>query len=491
MTRLKVLSVASEIFPLVKTGGLADVVGALPGALSGENIQTTTLAPGYPGLLAKLDAAEPAHRYEKLFGGPATLLAAKSGELDLFILDAPHLFTRSGNLYLGPDGLDWPDNAQRFAALARVGADIGAGAATSFAPDIVHAHDWQAALAPAYLHYDGGRRPGTIVTVHNLAFQGHFPASLLAALELPPDSLVIDGVEYFSGIGFLKAGLQFADRITTVSPTYAREIMTPESGMALDGLLRSRAHAVEGIVNGIDIDVWNPENDAHLPQAYNAARIDMRARNKTALQRRMDLESKADAPLFGVVTRISSQKGLDLLLDALPALLALGGQLALLGSGDRVLEEAYAQAARAHAGAVGCIFEYDEGVAHLVQAGSDFVLVPSRFEPCGLTQLCALRYGAAPIVARVGGLADTVIDANEAALTAGVATGLQFAPPAADQLTYALERAAALYQDAGAMRRLRINGMRADVSWRGPARRYAALYHAIATARAGSAMDAA
>jgi starch synthase len=491
MTQLKVLSVASEIFPLIKTGGLADVAGALPGALAKENVLTTTLAPGYPALLAKLERAEPAHRYNELFGGPATLLAAKGGDLDLFVLDAPHLFTRPGNPYLGPDGRDWPDNAQRFAALARVGADIGEGAATNFAPDIVHAHDWQAALTAAYLHYDGARRPGTVITVHNLAFQGHFPAELLEPLGLPADSLVIDGVEYFGGIGFLKAGLQFSDRITTVSPTYAREIMTPEWGMALDGLLRRRADVVHGIVNGIDVDVWDPENDAHLPQSYNAARLDMRPRNKTALQRRMDLEPKADAPLFGVVARISSQKGLDLLLGALPTLLEQGGQLALLGAGDRILEEAFAQAARTHAGAVGCIFDYDEGLAHLMQAGSDFIVVPSRFEPCGLTQLCALRYGATPIVTRVGGLADTVIDANEAALTAGVATGVQFSPPVADQITYALKRAGALYQDPAAMRRLRINGMRADVSWRSPAKRYAALYQEIAPASAGAAADAA
>jgi starch synthase len=491
MTRLKALSVASEVFPLVKTGGLADVAGALPGALAKEDVETTTLSPGYPALLAKLDSAEPAHRYNDLFGGPATLLAAKAGELDLFVLDAPHLFTRPGNLYLGPDGLDWPDNAQRFAALARVGADIGKGAATNFAPDIVHAHDWQAALTAAYLHYDGGQRPGTVVTVHNLAFQGHFPAALLGPLGLPLDSLVIDGVEYFGGIGFLKAGLLFCDRITTVSPTYAREIMTPEWGMALDGLLRTRANVVQGIVNGIDVDVWNPETDAHLPQPYNAVRLDMRPRNKAALQRRMDLELKADAPLFGVVARISSQKGLDLLLAALPTLLALGGQLALLGAGDRILQEAFAQAARTHAGAVGCVFDYDEGLAHLMQAGSDFIVVPSRFEPCGLTQLCALRYGATPIVTRVGGLADTVIDANEAALTAGVATGLQFSPPVADQITHALERAGALYQDAATMRRLRVNGMRADVSWRSPAKRYAALYREIAPESAGAAADAA
>ena len=491
MTQLKVLSVASEIFPLIKTGGLADVVGALPGALAREDVATITLAPGYPALLAKLDGGEPVRRYDRLFGGPATLLAAAAGSLKLFVLDAPHLFMRPGNPYLGPDGRDWPDNALRFAALARVGADIGIGAATSFAPDIVHAHDWQAALAPAYLHYDGARRPATVITVHNLAFQGHFAADLLATLRLPPESLTIEGVEYFGGIGFLKAGLQFADRITTVSPTYAREIMTPELGMALDGLLRHRAHVVHGIVNGVDIAVWNPENDAHLPQPYNAARLDMRSLNKIALQHRMDLEHRPDAPLFGVVSRISSQKGLDLLLDALPALFEQGGQLALLGSGDRILEEAFAQAARAHPGAVGCIFDYDEEIAHLMQAGSDFIVVPSRFEPCGLTQLCALRYGATPVVARVGGLADTVIDANEAALSAGVATGLQFSPPVADQLGYALERAGELYRDAPTMRLMRLNGMRADVSWRGPAKRYAALYQEIAPVSADGAADAA
>jgi starch synthase len=491
MTALKVLAIASEIFPLIKTGGLADVVGALPGALAAENITTITLTPGYPAVLARLEGAEPVRAYDQLFGGPARLLAARAGPLDLFVLDAPHLFTRPDNPYLGPDGRDWPDNALRFAALARVGADIGKGAATSFAPDIVHAHDWQAALAPAYLHYDGAPRPASVLTIHNLAFQGHFAASLLAALQLPPQSLAIEGVEYFGGIGFLKAGLQFADRITTVSPTYAREILTPQFGMALDGLLRHRAHFLHGIVNGIDTAVWNPEDDAHLPQTYNAARIDARAKNKTALQRRMDLKPEAGAPLFGVVSRISGQKGLDLLLGALPALAEQGGQLALLGAGDSNLEEAFAEAARARPGAVGCIFKYDEEIAHLMQAGADFIVVPSRFEPCGLTQLCALRYGATPIVARVGGLADTIIDANEAALSAGVATGLQFSPPAVAPLVNAIERAGALYRDADALRRMRLNGMHADVSWRGPARRYAALYREIAAGGAGAAADAA
>jgi starch synthase len=487
MSGLNALSVASEIFPLIKTGGLADVVGALPGALAKENIRLVTLTPGYPAVIAKLEKAEPVHRYDDLFGAPAQVLAGQAAGLELFVLDAPHLYSRSGNPYIGPDGADWRDNSFRFAALARVGADIGKGAIAAFSPDVVHVHDWQAALTPAYLHYDGGRRPGAIITVHNLAFQGVFSPAILSAIGLPAPALTIDGVEYYGAVGYLKAGLQFADRITTVSPTYAREIMTPESGMGLDGLLRQRAGVVSGILNGIDDEVWNPATDPHLPQPFNAQRIDNRPRNKTVLQKRMDLAPDSAAPLFGVVTRISWQKGLDMLLAALPGLVAAGGQLALLGSGEKPLEEGFADAARQNAGSVGCVFAYDEGLAHLIQGGSDFLLVPSRFEPCGLTQLCALRYGAIPVVARVGGLADTIVDANEAALSAGVATGLQFAPPAVAELAEAIARANTLFNDQASLRRARLNGMRADVSWRGPAKRYAALYRDIAAATATAA----
>jgi starch synthase len=480
MSELKALSVASEIFPLIKTGGLADVAGALPGALAREGVEVRTLLPGYPPVLAKLADAETAREYNNLFGGPARVLAGKAAGLALFAIDAPHLYDRPGNPYLGPDGLDWPDNARRFAALARVAADIGRGAIDGFQPQVVHAHDWQAALAPAYLHYADGPRPGTAITIHNIAFQGHFPLSIFSELGLPARAIAIDGVEYFGGVGFLKAGLQLSDRITTVSPTYAREIMTPAFGMALDGLLRSRASLVQGIVNGIDDEVWNPAADAALAQNYNALRIDTRVRNKSALQSRLGLTPGVDRPLFGVVSRLSDQKGLDLLLAALPGLLSKGGQLALLGSGDRTLEAGFADAARARPDAVGCILGYDEKLAHLFQAGADFIVVPSRFEPCGLTQLCALRYGAVPIVARVGGLADTVIDANEAATAAAVATGVQFYPPTIEALSYALDRALEIGRSPAITRRLRLNGMRSDVSWRGPAQRYAALYRALA-----------
>ena len=480
MSELKVLSVASEIFPLVKTGGLADVVGALPAALAREGVEIRTVVPAYPAILAKLTNAQPAHAYDDLFGGPARVLAGKASGLDLFAIDAPHLYDRPGNPYLGPDGLNWPDNAQRFAALARVGADIGLGAVDAFRPQVVHAHDWQAALAAAYLYYADGPRPGTAITIHNIAFQGHFPSSIFGELGLPPYAFTIDGVEYFGGVGYLKAALRLSDRITTVSPTYAREIMTPEFGMALDGLLRSRAAVVQGIVNGIDDMVWNPATDAALPQTYSALRIDMRVRNKTALQTQMGLAPSVDRPLFGVISRLSDQKGLDLLLQALPDLIAKGGQLALLGSGDPLLETGFSAAATARPDSVGCVLGYDEKLAHLIQAGADFIVVPSRFEPCGLTQLCALRYGAPPIVARVGGLADTVINANEAATAAGVATGVQFYPPSTDALTYALDRALEIGRDPAVTRRLRLNGMRSDVSWRGPAKRYAALYRDLA-----------
>ena len=482
---MRVLSIASEVYPLIKTGGLADVAGALPAALAREGVEMRTLLPGYPAVTARLEAAETVHEYAYLFGGPARIVAGRVGALELFVLVADHLYARAGNPYLAPNGLDWPDNAQRFAALARAGADIAKGAATSFAPEIAHAHDWQAGLTGAYLVYDGGPRPGTVLTIHNIAFQGHYSAALLAELGLPPSAMTIDGVEYFGGIGFLKAGLLLSDRITTVSPTYAREILTPQFGMALDGLLRTRADVVSGIVNGIDDEVWNPATDPTIAATFSAMRLDHRDANRAALQARLGLDLDAQAPIFGVVSRFTSQKGLDLLLAVLPEIVEEGGQIALLGSGERALEEGFAAAVREHPGRVGAMFGYDESLAHLIQAGVDFLLVPSRFEPCGLTQLCALRYGAAPIVARVGGLADTVIDANEAALSAGVATGLQFYPPEISELREAIRRAFAISREPGLLRRLRLNGMRADVSWRGPAKRYAALYRGLAAGPRG------
>jgi starch synthase len=483
MKKVRVLSVASEVFPLVKTGGLADVTGALPGALAEEGIAVRTLMPGYPAVMDEIKRPRVVHTIDDLFGGAARLLSGKAAGLDLLVIDAPHLFARAGNPYLGLDGHDWPDNAVRFAALSRVAADIGTGAVNGYAPDVIHSHDWQAGLAPAYLHFRNGRRPGTVITVHNLAFAGKAPPELLGRLGLPPEAWSIEGVEFHGAISLLKAGLWFADRITTVSPTYAEEIQTEAAGMGFEGLLRTRSDVLIGILNGIDTTVWNPASDELLASRFDISTLAKRAANKAALQERMGIAQDPAVPLFGVVSRLSWQKGMDMLLDCLPALRSLGAQLVVVGTGEPVLEAAFEAAAAEAPTQTGCVIGYDEGLAHLLQAGSDALLVPSRFEPCGLTQLSALRYGAVPVVARVGGLADTVIDANQAALAGGVATGVQFTPVNNGMLELALRRTLSLYRDRDKWRAIQRNGMKADFSWRGRARQYAALYRDLIAAR--------
>jgi starch synthase len=345
-----------------------------------------------------------------------------------------------------------------------------------FVPDIIHVHDWQAGLVPAYVRYGGG--PKTVMTVHNLAFQGHFPASIFGTLGLPPVAFGIDGVEYFGGVGYLKAGLQCADAITTVSPTYAREILTPEDGMGLDGLLRVRSNVLHGIVNGIDTEVWNPASDANAMQTYTAKQLPAREANKRAIEKRFNLES-GNGLLICIVSRLTLQKGMDLVASALPKLVELGGRLAILGSGDAILEASLKEATVLYPGRVSILTTYDEPLSHLLQAGSDAILVPSRFEPCGLTQLYGLRYGCVPVVARVGGLADTVVDANDAALSAGVASGIQFSPVTQEALEHALERTAALFADKPTWTRVQQAGMKSDVSWTRSAARYADLYRSL------------
>ncbi len=476
---IQVLAVASEIVPLIKTGGLADVAGALPPAIAAAGAKTTTMVPGYPAVMQALTGAVAVHTFADLFGGPARVVRGNAGSLDIIALDAPHLFARAGNPYLGADGREWADNGIRFAGLGAAAAAIAAGLVPGMEFDILHAHDWQAAMAVVYLHFHDGPRPGSVLTVHNLAFQGRYPASLFPRLGLPDTAFALNGLEYHGDVGFLKGGLSFAGRITTVSPTYAREIAGIDNGMGLDGLLRHRAGVVSGILNGIDDTLWNPATDSLIPAQYGRGRTGKRPVNKAALQQRMGLEPNPDALLIGVVSRLTSQKGLDLLVDQIDSMVAAGMQLAVLGAGDPDLEQAFLAAAEWHLGSVGCIVGYDEPVAHLMQAGSDALLVPSRFEPCGLTQLYALRYGAIPVVSRVGGLSDSVIDANEAALVAGVATGIQFWPATADGLGTALHRLRTLWQDRPVWDRVQRNGMAADVSWRGSASRYVALYRSL------------
>lgn len=461
---MNLLFVASECTPFVKTGGLADVIGAVPKSLAATGTQVRVLIPCYPALAAVAAGGKSVMEFDDLFGGPARIIAAQADGLEMLLLEAPHLYDRPGSIYLGPDGRDWHDNDLRFAALSFAGAQIGIGCLGDWVPDVINAHDWQAGLVPAYLRQHDGPTPPVVMTIHNIAFQGVFDATRLSALRLNADMFTPEGVEYYGKISFLKAGLALASKITTVSPTYAAELLTPEFGMGLDGLLRARQADLHGILNGIDLDVWNPETDAAIVSTYSARALKGKAKNKAEIEARFGLTS-GTGPLFCVVSRMTSQKGLDLLLECLPDLVGQGAKLALLGSGDPDLERAYIDASNSYSGSVGTIIGYDEDLSHLMQAGCDAILIPSRFEPCGLTQLYGLRYGTLPVVARTGGLADTVIDANEAARLADCATGFQFAPVTAHGLAHAISRCCNLYQNPKAWTATMRRAMRHPVGW--------------------------
>ena len=468
MTRI--LSVTSECVPLVKTGGLADVAGALPGALAPLGHEMRTLLPGYPSVMKALKKPKVVVEDDDLFGGPARVLSTKLGGLALFILDAPHLFDRAGTPYLDINGSDFPDNPERFAALSWVAMQIARDGADGWMPELVHAHDWQAGFAPYYLKTNGVDVP-SVLTIHNIAFHGLAPGDRLTSLRLDPADFGEQGFEYWGQIGALKAGLQFATALTTVSPTYARELTTPEFGMGLDGVLRTRAADLTGILNGIDLEVWDPKTDPAIV-TYKTARGKGRA--KARLRKEFGLPD-ADGPLAIVVSRLSHQKGLDLLLEALPAFVDRGGQLALLGSGDKAMEAAFVKAAAQHAN-VAVRIGYDEALSHRMMAGADAILVPSRFEPCGLTQLYGLRYGTIPLVAATGGLVDTVIHASPMAMRSGVATGIQVSPLTAHALASALMQLIDMFKDVDAWAMLQSNAMRQSVGWEASAAEYAALY---------------
>jgi len=395
------------------------------------------------------------------------------------LVDHPGFYDRPGNPYSDPDGRDWPDNHRRFGLFGWVAAEVACGADPSWHPDILHIHDWHAGLAPAYLIArppDSGQVT-TVFTVHNLAYQGLFPAALFAELALPSEFFSIDGVEFNGAVSFIKAGLFYADRLTTVSPTYAREIQTPAFGCGLEGLLRSRGSALTGILNGVDPRVWDPQRDPILPRSYSAEdAVSGKRAAKAALQRRLGLADSNDPPLFGVVSRLTPQKGLDLLLACLPEIVGDGGSVAILGSGDRGLEEGFARVAAAHNREIAVEIGYDEALSHLIIAGSDAVLLPSRFEPCGLTQLYALRYGTLPIVHRVGGLADTVIDATAVTLADGTATGFAFDGESPAALMSAIRRASVLFREPAVWLRMMCRAMAQDFSWAAAARRYLAIY---------------
>ncbi len=478
---MRVLQVCAEIFPLLKTGGLADVCGALPLALGRHGVEMRSLVPGFPAMKRGVVDAQPVATAFEMPDG-ARLLCGRlpSDGSPVYLIDAAHLFDRDGNPYLGPDGHPYADNHRRFALLGRVAAQLADGLDPAWSAQVVHGHDWHAGLAPAYLKagqlYRGRRVAGSVHTVHNLAFQGTFPLDVLPGLELPSHFYQTHGLEFHHQVSFMKAGLFYADRITTVSPTYAIEIQGAEQGCGLDGVMRKRSADLSGILNGVDDAVWNPATDTLIPAHYSADDTAPKAACRAALQAEFGLAPQTGAPLFGVVSRLTEQKGFNLILSGLRELLARGGQLVVLGSGDPPLVAALQHAASANPGAIGVRIGYDESLAHRIVAGSDVIMVPSRFEPCGLTQLYGLKYGTLPLVRRVGGLADTVVDSSLENLGDGLATGFVFDRFDAGDFDAALRRAFALHRRPDDWRAVQKNAMAQAYDWDAAAAAYAALY---------------
>ena len=472
---MRILFVASELFPYVKTGGLGDVMAALPRAMRAQGADVRMLLPAYPALRDAVSVGEETASFPDLMGGgPARILRAEAPGLPLYLLDQPAFFDRPGDPYGHPDDL-----ARRFAALAWASAHLGrTGDAEGWRPEVLHGHDWPVGLMPAYVAYGDGPRPATVMTIHNIAYQGRFAASLLNDLWLPRHAFTPQGVEFHGDIGFLKAGLMLSDRLTTVSPTYAREIQLA-GGHGLEGLLAHRSGSLRGILNGVDREVWNPAKDPNLISRYDLKHPARRLPNRKDFQERLGLQGDPSAPLFVAISRLDPLKGLDLVLDNVDHLVSRGAQLAIIGTGDPHAEGAFRQAAQRHPGRVAAFIGYDEILAHRAFAAADVVLVPSRQEPCGLTQLYAQAYGALPLVRRTGGLADTVVGATPETLADGTATGFQFITANGWALGESINAALALFQDPVAWRQVQRRGMLAEFGWEGPAKAYLDLYATI------------
>jgi starch synthase len=480
---MQILFVTSEAFPLIKTGGLADVSSALPAALRALGMDVRLLLPAYPAAVAAAGIQGPAiHLGEAFEGRPVSVLKGQlpGSAVPVLLVDSPGLYDRPGTPYQNESGSDWPDNEHRFGLLSWAAARLSQpNSPLGWQPDVLHLNDWPAGLAPAYLFCWGGERPRTIFTIHNIAYQGNFPAPCLSQLALEPRCFALDGLEFHGQISFLKAGLYYADRITTVSPTYANEIRHPPLGCGFEGLLTKRRADLWGILNGADYTIWDPRRDSHLVKQRTPDDFAAKAEDKRTVQHTMGLAEKSSAPLFVVVSRLVEQKGMDLVLAAIPTMLRLGGQLAVLGSGDKGLELSFANASAANPSSVAVHVGYSEPLAHRLISGGDFLLMPSRAEPCGLTQIYALRYGTIPIVHRVGGLADTVVDASYDAMLEHEATGFVFDEPAGPGLDWSIERAVTAYHTEEERRCLQLAGVRQDFSWASAARRYLDLYREV------------
>ena len=483
---VRALHVAAELYPLLKTGGLADVVGALPPVLAPLGVDARVIMPGFPAVIAGLDDLRPVAETGPRFGIQHPQIQfgrMKSNGTGIYIVRADAFYDRPGSPYLDASHHPYTDNARRFAMLGWAASLLAQGADPNWAPQVVHAHDWHAGLAAPYIRAAEAAQhrklPATVMTVHNLAYQGLFPAASFSDLGLPWSFYQIQGMEFWGQVSYLKAGLHYSDKITTVSPTYANEIQTLAQGAGLDGLLRERSHDVLGILNGVDYAVWHPSIDDSIVHQYWVDDMDGKARCKRALQQRFRIAQTPDAPIFGVVSRLTEQKGLDLLLAALPEIIERGGQVVVLGTGEPRLEAGLKQAAHEHPESVAIELGFDEALAHAIIAGSDIVCVPSRFEPCGLTQLYGLAYGTLPLVHGVGGLADTVVDASLENLAEGIATGCVFEKFDLKSLKHAIRRAFALYARPDDWNAAQRRGMKTNFGWEASALRYADLYQRL------------
>lgn len=490
---LRILFASSEAHPLIKTGGLADVSGSLPRALLSLGHDVRLLIPAYRDALqsARAVGVKTIATFT-LNDQSISILESRlpGSRVKIWLLDFPEFFDRPGNPYLDSTGRDFLDNDRRFLLLSRVTAELALNrCGLDWQPDVLHCNDWQTALAPAFLNLEP-QRPATIFTIHNLAYQGLFDYSAFAASGLPPHFWHYSALEFHGQFSFIKGGLTYADRINTVSPTYAREIQTERFGYGLQGLLQHRGDKLSGILNGIDADEWNPGTDAHLTQRYNRRTLAQKVQNKLALQRQLGLKSSAETPLIGFVGRLVEQKGVDWIVANIDTLLERGAQLVVLGSGEPAFEAALRAASARMPRAIAVTIGYSEALAHRIEAGADIFLMPSKFEPCGLNQLYSLRYGTVPLVHKVGGLADTVIDANAVNLADNRGTGFAFDSPASDAagvdaLRATLLRALDLYADKARWHAVQLHGMAQNFTWTDSAQAYQRLYEAAIAERRG------
>ncbi|HLJ20035.1 MAG TPA: glycogen synthase GlgA [Stellaceae bacterium] len=487
------LFVSSEIYPLAKTGGLADVSAALPDALAALGVDMRLIIPGYPRAIASVVNKTVEIDLEDFMGaGPMRLISGRTPDtrLPVWLVDCPSLFERSGGLYQDDDGRDWPDNARRFAVFGHVAAEVARGAlGGEWQADLVHGNDWHAGLVPAILAETKGAKPATLFTMHNLAYQGLFPAEAFAELGLPPKVFGPQGMEFWGKASFLKAGIAYSDRLTTVSPSYAQEILTSEFGCGLEGLLKDRARDLVGILNGVDYRIWDPASDTHIPANFTARKTAGKRACKAAAQAEFGLEVDREVPLVFFMSRFTDQKMADVVAAALPEITQLGAQCVLLGDGDRHLEEEFDRAARRHPGQIAARVGYEEPLAHLLLAGGDILLHPARYEPCGLTQLYAMRYGTLPVVRDTGGLSDTVVDATESAIAAGTATGFAFRNIDGTEMLDCLKRALTLYRQPLVWRKLQRQAMAQNFGWAESARHYLEVYRGLVPQAAETALE--